>query len=83
MAGEHDVVLYTLPYCPDCRDVRRYLTEHGVPFTEVDLARTPGAVEDMLRINGNRRSAPTVQIRGKVLVDPDLERLAAALDKHD
>jgi mycoredoxin len=74
-----DVVLYTLPYCPDCRDLRRLLNARQVRFTEVDLARTPGAVESMLKINGGRRSAPTVRIGTHVLVDPAAGEIDAAL----
>jgi len=78
-AGYPDVTLYTLPYCPDCRDIRRYLTERAVPFTEVNLVRTPGAVIEMLKLNGGRRSAPTVQIGHQVLVDPAPGQIDAAL----
>jgi mycoredoxin len=73
------VVLYTLPYCPDCRDLRRLLNERHITFTEVDLARTPGAVDSMLKINGGRRSAPTVRIGAQVLVDPAAGEIDAAL----
>jgi mycoredoxin len=74
-----DVILYTLPYCPDCRDMRRFLTERGVYFQEVDLARTPGAVDAMLKVNGGKRSAPTVCIGKRVLVDPARDDVDAAL----
>jgi len=77
-----DVLLYTLPYCPDCRDLRRLLTERHVTFTEVDLARTPGAVESMLKINGGRRSAPTVRIGAQVLVDPGAAEVDAVLQTY-
>jgi mycoredoxin len=80
--GAPDVLLYTLPYCPDCRDLRRLLTERHVAFTEVDLVRTPGAVESMLKINGGRRSAPTVRIGAQVLVDPDTAQVDAVLQAY-
>jgi mycoredoxin len=80
--GAPGVVLYTLPYCPDCRDLRRLLNERHVTFTEVDLARTPGAVESMLKINGGRRSAPTVRIGAQVLVDPVAAEVDAVLQTY-
>ena len=76
------VVLYSLPYCPDCRDIRRFLTERDVPFQEIDLAQSPGAVMDMLKANGGRRSAPTVRIGSQVLVDPQQAELEAALKQY-
>ncbi len=81
-SGAPEVVLYTLPYCPDCRDLRRLLNERQVSFTEVDLARTPGAVESMLKINGGRRSAPTVRIGTQVLVDPAAGEIDAVLQTY-
>ncbi|HMA32964.1 MAG TPA: glutaredoxin family protein [Chloroflexia bacterium] len=80
--GHADVTLYTLPYCPDCRDMRRHLTERNVVFQEIDLARTPGAVVDMLKLNGGRRSTPTIRIGAQVLVDPELAQLDAALKEY-
>ncbi len=73
------VTLFTLPYCPDCRDLRRYLTERSVPFTDIDVATKLGGVDEMLRANGGRRSAPTVRIGSNTLVDPDKSELAGAL----
>ncbi len=73
------VTLFTLPYCPDCRDLRRYLTEQAVPFTDVDVATALGGVDEMLRVNGGRRSAPTVRIGSQALVDPDRAVLTSAL----
>lgn len=77
-----DVVLYTLPYCPDCRDLRNFLNARHVPFKEVDLANSPGAVVDMLKLNGGRRSAPTVRIGQQVFVDPEHAHLEKALRQH-
>jgi glutaredoxin len=78
-AAPTDVVLYTLPYCPDCRAVRETLQARSVPYQEIDVARTPGAVEQMLRLSAGKRSAPTLTIGNRVLVDPDSTTLIAAL----
>jgi glutaredoxin len=73
------VVVYTLPYCPDCRALKDLLTTRGVRYHEVDLAAMPGAVDQMLRLSDGKRSAPTVQIGRLVLVDPDPDALVDLL----
>ncbi len=74
-----NVTIFTLPYCPDCRDLRRHLTARSVPFTDVNVATTLGGVDEMLRVSGGKRSAPTVRIGNTGLVDPDFNALDAAL----
>jgi mycoredoxin len=69
------VTLYTLPYCPDCRAVRNELESHGVVFHEINVAQVPGAVQEMLSLNGGKRSAPTIRIGDHVLIDPDSQTL--------
>lgn len=73
------VILYTLPYCPDCRALKLILDSRGVRYHEVDLAAMPGAVDQMLRLSDGKRSAPTVQIGKQVLVDPEPEALVDSL----
>lgn len=39
------VTLYTTPGCPDCRALRAWLDQHGVPFEERDLSQPTNMVE--------------------------------------
>lgn len=81
-ASTHEaVIVYTLPYCPDCRALKQMLDTRGVRYQEINLAATPGAVDRMLRLSDGKRSAPTVQIGKQVLVDPDLDSLVASLHR--
>jgi mycoredoxin len=73
------VVVYTLPYCPDCRALKQILDTRGVRYHEIDLAAMPGAVDQMLRLSDGKRSAPTVQIGQQVLVDPEPDALVDSL----
>jgi mycoredoxin len=73
------VIVYTLPYCPDCRAVKALLDTRGVRYYEIDLAAMPGAVDQMLRLSDGKRSAPTVQIGQQVLVDPAPDALVDSL----
>lgn len=58
------LVLYTASWCRDCREAKRFLQQHGIPFTEVDIEATPGAAEEVLRRVG-KRAIPQFVIDGE------------------
>jgi mycoredoxin len=59
-----EITLYTAFWCPDCRIAKRYLNEHRIPFTEVDIETTPGAAEEVIRQTG-KRAIPQLVIDGE------------------
>ncbi|MCS7057485.1 MAG: glutaredoxin family protein [Meiothermus sp.] len=54
------IVMYTTAWCPDCRAAKQALLELGLPFTEVDIEQKPEAAELVMRLNGGKRSVPTL-----------------------
>ena len=58
------VVVYSAYWCPDCRVAKRFLQEHNVPFTEVDIESTPGAAEEVVARTG-KRAIPQFVIDGE------------------
>ncbi len=53
------------PYwCPDCRTAKRFLEKNSIPYTEVDIEKTPGAAEEVIRQTG-KRAIPQFVIDGK------------------
>jgi len=61
------VVVYTTPTCGFCHQVKAYLKQRGVPFTEYDVSRDPQAAAEMVRLSG-QRGVPVVLIDGQVVV---------------
>jgi mycoredoxin len=59
-----DVTLYSAPWCRDCREAKRFLTTHNIPFDEVDIERTPGAA-DLVIANTGKRAIPQFVVDGK------------------
>jgi mycoredoxin len=59
-----DVTLYSAPWCRDCREAKRFLTTHNIPFEEVDIERTPGAA-DLVIANTGKRAIPQFVVDGK------------------
>jgi glutaredoxin len=64
MMSAMQVLLYTAAWCRDCREAKRFLDQHRIPYTEVDVETTPGAIEDVLQHVG-KRAIPQYVIDGK------------------
>jgi mycoredoxin len=59
-----ELLVYTADWCRDCREAKRFLKKHKLPFTEVDIERTPGAADEVLRHVG-KRAIPQFVIDGE------------------
>jgi len=59
-----NITLYSALWCPDCREARRFLDRHNLPFTEIDIETTPGAAEEVIRRTG-KRAIPQIVIDGE------------------
>ena len=59
-----ELLVYSASWCRDCREAKRFLTQHQIPFQEIDIERTPGAADEVLR-NVGKRAIPQFVIDGK------------------
>ena len=59
-----EITLYTAYWCPDCREAKRFLQRHELPYKEVDIESTPGAAEEVIRRTG-KRAIPQMVIDGE------------------
>ena len=60
-----EIILYTAPWCSDCRRAKLFLSERGVPYREVNIDEDVEAEELVLRVNAGRRKVPTIQVDGR------------------
>jgi glutaredoxin len=58
------ILLYSAEWCRDCREAKRFLIQHGIRFTEIDIENTPEAAEEVIR-NVGKRAIPQLVIDGK------------------
>jgi glutaredoxin len=58
------VKVYTAFSCPDCRTAKRFLSEHNIPYEEIDIEITPGAAEEVIRRTG-KRAVPQFVVDGQ------------------
>jgi mycoredoxin len=59
-----DLTVYSAAWCPDCRVAKRFLAEHNIPYKDIDVESTPGAVEKIIKHTG-KRAIPQFVIDGE------------------
>lgn len=59
-----DVVVYSAPWCSDCRRLDRWLSEQGLSLAKVDIEADPGAAERLERETG-KRAIPFLLVNGR------------------
>jgi mycoredoxin len=58
------LTVYSAPWCGDCREAKRFLAKHNIPYTEIDIESTPGAADEVIQHVG-KRAIPQFVIDGK------------------
>jgi len=59
-----ELTVYSAFWCPDCREAKRFLQEHGIPYKEIDIETTPGAAKEVVNRTG-KRAVPQFVIDGE------------------
>ena len=61
------IVIYTTPWCGDCKSAKRFLEERGIAYEEIDIDRRPEAAEIVMRLNDGMRRVPTLDVEGTIV----------------
>ena len=61
------IVVYSTPWCGDCKAAKRFLGERGIAYEEVDIERHPEAAELVMKLNDGMRKVPTLDIEGTIV----------------
>ena len=59
-----ELIVYSAPWCPDCREAKRFLAKHNIPYTEIDIQSTAGAADEVVK-NTGKRAIPQFVIDGE------------------
>jgi len=59
-----ELTVYSAASCPDCREAKRFLAEHNIPYKDIDVATTPGALDEIVKHTG-KRAIPQFVIDGE------------------
>ena len=73
------MTVYTTTTCGPCRRLKRQLVEVGIPFREVDVDDHPEFGARIEAATGGYRTVPTVELAGRLLVNPSVPEILEAL----
>ena len=59
-----ELTVYSAPWCHDCREAKRWLAKHNIPYTDLNIEEVPGAAEEVVRQTG-KRAIPQFVVGGK------------------
>ncbi len=54
------VTIYTGPLCNFCDAAKRLLTRNNVEYKEINIAKTDGAMDEMIKKANGRRTVPQI-----------------------
>ena len=55
-----NVTIYTGPMCNYCEAAKRLLTRNNATFTEIDIAKVEGAMDEMIKKANGKRTIPQI-----------------------
>jgi len=72
------VKLYSLPTCPWCIKVKKFLKDNNVEFEDFDVGTDHKAAKEMI-IKSGQKGVPVIDIDGKIIIGSDEEKLKKVL----
>jgi glutaredoxin len=58
------LLVYSAAWCRDCREAKRFLAAHSIPYTDIDIDSTPGAAAEVLAHTG-KHAIPQFVLDGR------------------
>jgi glutaredoxin len=58
------LLVYSAAWCRDCREAKRFLAAHSIPYRDIDIDSTPGAADEVVAHTG-KRAIPQFVLDGR------------------
>ena len=71
---DKNVIIYSTPACPYCKQAKDYLSRKGITYTEHNVAENKDAAKEMIRKSG-QMSVPVISIDDQIVVGFDQDWL--------
>lgn len=78
MAAQKEVSIYSTPTCHFCHAAKEFFTEHGVKFSEYNVATDLEKRKEMIQKSG-QMGVPVIYVGGELVVGFDEPRLRQLL----
>ena len=59
-----ELLVYSADWCRDCREAKRFLAKHSIPYKEINIESEPGAAQEVITHTG-KRAIPQFVLDGK------------------
>ena len=73
------VKVYGADWCEDTQETRAHLDAQGIPYQYINLDKDAAAEQWAKDQNNGKRQTPTVDIGGRILIEPDNAQLDEVL----
>jgi len=61
-----NIRIYTTSWCTDCRQAKRFLEEHQLPYEEIDIEADLRGAKFVKQANQGKRKVPTFDVDGRI-----------------
>jgi glutaredoxin-like YruB-family protein len=65
--ADKKVVIYSTPTCPYCKRAKDYLSQKGIPYTDINVAQDREKTKEMVQKSG-QMSVPVIIIDDEIVV---------------
>ena len=73
-----NVLIYSTPSCPFCKQAKAFLSERGVPFADIDVAADAVKAQEMIQKSG-QMGVPVIDVEGDIVIGFDRDKLVKLL----
>ena len=74
------VKMYSTDWCHDCKALLSFFEEKNVSYKVIHVDTDPQAIEKLKLICGGKKIVPTLEIEGKVYINPSVEYLKSVVN---
>ena len=78
--ADKKVIVYSTPTCPYCKRAKDYLSQKGIPFTEVNVAADREKAKEMIQKSG-QMGVPVIEIDSDMVVGFNQSKIDELLAK--
>jgi len=73
------VKMYSADWCYDCKAVLSFFEEKNIDYKVINVDSDPKAVEKLKQLCDGKKIVPTLEINGKVYINPTIDTLKSII----
>ena len=78
--ADKKIVIYSTPTCPYCKRAKDYLSQKGIPYTDINVAADKDKAKEMIQKSG-QMGVPVIVVDDEVIVGFNQGKLDELLSK--